>query len=67
MAPPTPPGSDETPFDSDESDKLPVLATFEESHTNLPDFYCELFIGKNKRRKDALDVGDYYAIDMRML
>merc|ERR1712037_369302 len=57
-APPTPPGRDETPFDSDESDKHRVLGTFviEGSYTNLPDFYCELFNkkGENAKKKKVL-------------
>merc|ERR1712210_440609 len=53
VAPPAPPGRDETPFDSDESDKHRVLGTFviEGSYTNLPDFYCELFNKKGENAK----------------
>merc|ERR1712241_373540 len=53
VAPPTPLGRDETPFDSDESDKHRVLGTFviEGSYTNLPDFYCELFNKKGENAK----------------
>lgn len=65
MAPPTPPGRDETLSDSDESDKHRVLGTFdiEGSYTNLPDFYCELFNKKRRKRIFVVEtfVGDYYA------